>query len=89
MQDFGGTAKFIVMPGWKNFSDITARTTEEMGDSADRDPIPLMRAALNTAWSPWIREGLPGVPSDYYIGGVQMGWELPGSLRCGDAGSGI
>ena len=76
-QDFGGTAKFIVMRGWKNFSDIT--THDGKWVTVDKDLIPLMRAALNTAWSRGFLKDSQEF-GDYYIGGVYMGWELPGSF---------
>lgn len=76
-QDFGGTAKFIVMPAGKNFYDVSAQ--EGKWIAIDKDLMPLMREALNTAWSRGFLKGSKAF-EDYYIGGVYMGWELPGSF---------
>lgn len=76
-QDFGGTAKFIVMPDWKKFSNVT--THDGKWVTVDKDLIPLMREALNTAWSRGFLKDSREF-DDYYIGGVYMGWELPGSF---------
>ena len=76
-QDFGGTAKFIFTPDGKIFSDVSAHDGKWV--TIDKDLLPLMREALETAWA---RGFLPGSKefADYYIGGVYMGWELPGSF---------
>jgi hypothetical protein len=77
-QDFGGTAKFIVMPAWKKFLDISAQDGKWV--TVDKDLLPMIHEALVTAWKRGFLKGSKEF-SDYYIGGVYMGWELPGSFE--------
>ena len=76
-QDFGGTAKFIFTPDGRTYSDVSAHDGKWL--AIDKDLLPLMREALTAAWG---RGFLPGSKEfgDYYIGGIYMGWELPGSF---------
>lgn len=76
-QDFGGTAKFIFTPGGTNY---TARSAHDGGWIVlERDLLPLMREALETAWSRGFLKGSKAV-EDYHIGGMNLGWELPGTF---------
>jgi hypothetical protein len=76
-RDFGGTAKFIFTPDGKTF------TSQSAHDGAwvviDKDLLPLMRDALATAWKRGFLKGSSDL-SDYSIGGMNMGWELPGTF---------
>lgn len=45
----------------------------------DRDLLPLMREALTTAWAKGFLSG-SREPGDYYIGGMNLGWELTGTF---------
>lgn len=76
-KDFGGTAKFIFTPGAKAFTTQSAHDGQWI--VIDKDLLPLMREALETAWS---RGFLPDSKkiADYAIGGMNMGWELPGTF---------
>ena len=76
-QDFGGTAKFIFTPDGRTFTAQTAHDAKWI--TIDKDLLPLMREALETAWGRgFLKESK--TLSDYYIGGMNMGWELPGSF---------
>ena len=45
----------------------------------DKDLLPLMNDALATAWSRgFLKESTNA--ADYFIGGMNMGWELPGTF---------
>jgi hypothetical protein len=76
-QDFGGTAKFIFTPGGKTF------TSNSVHDGSwvviDKDLLPLMREALETAWARGFLKDSKRL-ADYTIGGMNMGWELPGTF---------
>jgi hypothetical protein len=76
-QDFGGTAKFIFTPDGKEFTSRSAQ------DGAwviiDKNLLPLMREALATAWARGFLKDSRDL-SDYTIGGMNMGWELPGTF---------
>jgi hypothetical protein len=74
-KDFGGTEKFIFTPGSTNFT--TASTHDGQWIVIDRDLLPLMREALETAWTKGFLSGSKSL-ADYAIGGMNMGWELPG-----------
>ena len=75
-QDFGGTAKFIFTPSGKIFSDVSAHDGKWV--TVDKDLLPLIHEALTAAWGRGFLQGSKDF-GDYYIGGVYMGWELPGS----------
>jgi len=77
-QDFGGSAKFIFTPAAKTFTSASAHDGNWI--TLDKDLLPLMNAALATAWS---KGFLPQSkkPEDYYISGMNMGWELPGTFE--------
>jgi len=74
-QDFGGTAKFIFTPDGREFT--TASAQDGGWVVIDKDLLPMMLEALNTAWSRGFVKGSKD-PADYAIGGMNMGWELPG-----------
>lgn len=77
MQDFGGTAKFIFTPEGRTFSAASAHDGDWI--VIDKDLLPLMREALQTAWARGFLQDSKEI-ADYYIGGMNMGWELPGSF---------
>lgn len=76
-QDFGGTAKFIFTPGGETYTKSSAHDGEWI--VLERDLLPLMREALELAWKRGVLQGSKD-PADYRIGGMNMGWELPGSF---------
>jgi len=76
-KDFGGTEKFIFTPNVKTFSPASAHDGEWM--VIDHDLLPLMREALATAWAKGFLSGSQQ-PGDYGIGGMNLGWELPGTF---------
>lgn len=77
-QDFGGTAKFIFTPDGQTY------TTQSAHDRAwitiDKDLLPLMHEALQTAWTRGFLKQSRQI-SDYSIGGMNLGWELPGTFH--------
>lgn len=77
-QDFGGTAKFIFAPDGKTFTDTSAHDGQWL--TIDKDLLPLLHEALATAWGRGFLTGSKNF-DDYYIGGVYIGWELPGSYE--------
>ena len=76
-QDFGGTAKYIFTPGGQTYTKSSAHDGEWI--VLERDLLPLMREALELAWKRGFLQGSKD-PADYRIGGMNMGWELPGSF---------
>jgi len=76
-KDFGGTQKFIFTPDAKTF------TSESAHDGGwiviDTNLLPLMVEALETAWAKGFLSGSNQI-DDYAIGGMNMGWELPGTF---------
>lgn len=76
-QDFGGTAKFIFTPEGKTFSSSSAHDGQWV--VIEKDILPLMREALETAWTRGFLKNSRDI-RDYYIGGMNMGWELPGTF---------
>ncbi|MDB6028308.1 MAG: hypothetical protein JWM68_4531 [Verrucomicrobiales bacterium] len=76
-QDFGGTKKFIFMPEGKTFTPKSAHDGKWI--VIDKDLLPLMREALETAWAQGFLTQSKRI-GDYYIGGMNMGWELPGTF---------
>ena len=76
-QDFGGTAKFIFTPGGETYAQASLHDGEWVVIGADL--LPLMREALESAWS---RGFLPDSKdiADYFIGGMNLGWEVPGTF---------
>jgi hypothetical protein len=77
-QDFGGTGKFIFTPDARTFSPESAHDGQWV--RIEKDLLPLMREALQTAWARGFLQGSKS-PADYAIGGMNMGWELPGSFE--------
>jgi hypothetical protein len=76
-QDFGGTAKFIFTPGGETFTSQS--THDGKWVVIDKDLLPLMREALETAWMRGFLKGSKDF-NDFAIGGMNMGWELPGTF---------
>ena len=76
-RDFGGTAKFIFTPDGKTFTQESAHDGKWI--VIDKDLLPLMQEALETAWTRGFLTQSKQI-SDYYIGGMNMGWELPGTF---------
>jgi hypothetical protein len=76
-QDFGGTAKFIFTPSGKTFTTNSSHDGDWV--VIDKDLLPLVREALETAWSRGFLKESKAI-EDYYIGGMNMGWELPGTF---------
>ena len=70
-----GTGKFIFNPGGAVY------TTEEAGGgnwvTIDRDVLPLLREALETAWSAGYLQDSHNA-ADYHLGVINMGWEITG-----------
>ncbi len=76
-QDWGGTAKFIFTPAGKDYT--TNSVVDGQWVVIDKDLLPFMREALETAWSRGFLTGSKNV-ADYFIGGMNMGWELTGNF---------
>lgn len=76
-QDFGGTAKFIFTPSGETYTQSSAH--DGNWTTLERDLLPLMREALDLAWKRGFLAASKD-PKDYRIGGMNMGWELPGSF---------
>lgn len=76
-RDFGGTAKFIFTPDGRTYSKTSAQDGQWV--TIEHDLLPLMREALTAAWAGGF---LPDSHAfeDYAIGGMNMGWELPGTF---------
>lgn len=74
-RDFGGTEKFIFTPAGATFTP--ASTHDGNWIVIDHDLLPLMREALTMAWAKGFLSGSTNI-ADYAIGGMNMGWELPG-----------
>lgn len=71
------TGKFIFSPGGEEYATKPAKDGEWV--TIDRDLIPLMREALEAAWSAgFLLESRR--PDDYQLGGMNMGWEVTGPL---------
>ena len=77
-QDWGGTAKFIFTPDGTNY----LKTSVQDGGWVviDRDVLPLMKEALETAWGRGFLSGSKDL-ADYSIGGMNMGWEVTGHFE--------
>lgn len=76
-QDFGGTAKFIFTPDGREYSSTSAQDGGWI--MIDKDLLPLMHEALQTAWARGFLKDSKQA-ADYAIGGMNMGWELPGTF---------
>lgn len=76
-QDFGGTAKFIFTLGGETYAKESVHDGKWI--VIDKDLLPLMREALETAWARGFLKGSKKF-SDYGIGGMNLGWELPGTF---------
>lgn len=76
-RDFGGTGKFIFTPGGETFAPRSAHDGEWV--VIDTDLLPRMREALEVAWARGFLGGSRRL-EDYHIGGMNMGWEVPGSF---------
>lgn len=77
-KDFGGTEKFIFTPAAINFTSASAHDGSWF--TIDRDLLPLMREGLETAWSRGFLAASTN-QSDYAIGGMNIGWEVPGTFN--------
>lgn len=77
-QDFGGTAKFIFTPEGQTFTSSSAHDGKWV--VIDKNLLPLMREGLELAWSKGFLADSKDI-ADYYIGGMNMGWELPGTFE--------
>jgi hypothetical protein len=77
-KDFGGTEKFIFTPPGTTYTTRSAHDGEWI--TINRDLLPLMREGVELAWS---RGFLSRSKQhrDYAIGGMNMGWELPGTFH--------
>lgn len=76
-KDFGGTEKFIFTPAGTNFTNASAHDGDWI--TLDRDLLPLMREALQLAWAKGFLSASKNA-ADYAIGGMNIGWELPGTF---------
>ncbi len=76
-KDFGGTEKFIYTPDAKMFGTTSAHEGDWV--VIDQDLLPLMREALSAAWAKGFLSA-SRQPNDYGIGGMNLGWELPGTF---------
>lgn len=77
-KDFGGSARFIFTPAEKIFTSESAQDGNWI--ALDQDLLPLMNEALAAAWSRGFLSQSKK-PGDYYISGMNMGWELPGTFE--------
>ncbi len=76
-QDFGGTARFIFTPDGKTFASTSTHDGEWV--TIEKDLLPLMHEALAMAWARgFLKESKDS--GDYFIAGMNMGWELPGTF---------
>lgn len=77
-RDFGGTARFIFTPDGETFAKRSLH--EGRWVTVERDLLPLLREALDTAWT---RGFLPASRDlgDYSLTGMNLGWELPGTFN--------
>lgn len=76
-KDFGGTEKFIFTPEAKTFTSRSAHDGDWI--VIEKDLLPLMHDALHSAWNNGFLSASKDI-SDYAIGGMNMGWELPGTF---------
>ncbi|MBI1177692.1 hypothetical protein GC207_09660 [bacterium] len=76
-RDFGGTEKYIFTPAAQTFGAQSAHDGDWI--TIDHDLLPLMVAALKDAWSKGFLSASTNL-ADYAIGGMNMGWELPGTF---------
>lgn len=76
-QDFGGTAKYIFTPAGSEYSQASTHDGDWV--AIDKDLLPMVREALEAAWSRGFLKDSKDV-ADYYIAGMNMGWELPGTF---------
>lgn len=74
-QDFGGTAKYIFTPAGSEYSQTS--THDGAWVAIDKDVLPMVREALEAAWARGFLKDSKDV-ADYFIAGMNMGWELPG-----------
>lgn len=75
LRDFGGTGKFIFTPAATTFTEASAQSGDWIVIEADL--LPLLREALEMAWAKGFLPASRNL-ADYAIGGMNMGWELPG-----------
>lgn len=74
-EDFGGTGKLIYDIGVRPFTnEIVANGSWVV---IHGDILPHVRSALQLAWNNGFLQDSMAF-SDYYVGGMNMGWEMPG-----------
>ncbi len=74
-RDTGGTDMFIFTPRGDTYASASAHDGQWL--TIHRDILPLLREALETAWARGFLADSKNV-SDYRLGSVNMGWEVPG-----------
>lgn len=73
--DTAGSEMFIFTPGGDTYTAESAQDRRWI--TIDKDLLPLMREALDTAWQRgFLTESKD--PADYHITGMNLGWEVPG-----------
>jgi hypothetical protein len=73
-----GTGKFIFNPGGEQYTTQSAHDRKWI--TIDRDLLPLIREALDSAWERGYLADSRDV-ADYRLGGMNMGWEVTGPLN--------
>jgi len=74
-RDTAGSDMFIFTPGGETYTSQSAWDGHWI--TIDKDLLPLMREALDTAWQRgFLTESKD--PADYHITGLNLGWEVPG-----------
>jgi hypothetical protein len=72
-----GTGKFIFVPSGDVYSTKPAKNHEWI--TIDRDLLPLMREAMDTAWKAGYLSASHSF-EDYQLSGINFGWEVTGPL---------
>ena len=74
-QDTAGSEMFIFTPAGGTFTSASAHDGDWI--TVDKDILPLMREALETAWARGFLTESRAL-ADYHISGLNLGWEVPG-----------